>query len=66
MPRKPLDPEAGPTTPMQVRVPVSLRERAQSLLNGKETEASLVRAAIERECIRREVGLTLGFIGSRQ
>jgi hypothetical protein len=54
MPRKPLDPEAGPTTPMQVRVPVSLRERAQSLLNGKETEASLVRAAIERECIRRE------------
>jgi hypothetical protein len=48
MPRKPLDPEAGPTTPMQVRVPVSLRERAQSLLNGKETEASLVRAAIEQ------------------
>lgn len=54
MPRKPLDPEAGPTTPMQVRVPVVLRERAQSLLADGETEAALVRDAIERECIRRE------------
>lgn len=54
MPRKPLDPEAGPTTPMQVRVPVALRERAQSLLADGETESALVRDAIERECIRRE------------
>lgn len=54
MPRKPLDPTAGPTTPMQVRVPVALRERAQSLVEDGETEASLVRDAIERECVRRE------------
>lgn len=54
MPRKPLDPAAGPTAPMQVRVPVALRERAQSLLEDGEKEAELVRLAIERECMRRE------------
>jgi hypothetical protein len=54
MPRKALDPDAGPTTPMQVRVPVALRKRAKSLLAEKEKEASLVRDAIERECVRRE------------